>query len=128
MKHTPHAMNDLLSLEEVPNVGDDEQNKKRVALAEQGPLPGESLCRWCVLDMGSSSSSAKPVPLPDWMKIPLDRTVAIWTQEKTEWDRKKQVRFETKGTYELTKKTKAKYQDNGCRYMYMFVFPNVCFV
>ena len=44
MKHTPHAMNDLLSLEEVPNVGDDEQNKKRVALAEQARITLSLVC------------------------------------------------------------------------------------
>ena len=139
MQKTPNAMKDLLSLEEFPSVGDDEQNKKLMTMAEQEPLPGESMCHWCVLDLGSSSSDVKPAPLPDWFKIPLDRTIAIWNEEKAEWDRKKKTRFEMKGTYELTKKTEEKYQDRGCMYIYIcmfvclysqrcFVFFSICIV
>ena len=105
-------MESLLCLGELPEVGDDQENKKLVALAEEGPLPGESVCHWCVMDSGPASSDCVPQPLPEWFKIPIDRTVSIWKKEKDEWDKKKQLRFEAKNTYELTKAAEEKYKDN----------------
>lgn len=111
MQKTPNAMNNLLSLEALPEVGDDDANKQLLQLAENETLAGESRSHWCVLDLGSSSSNAQPIPLPSWFKIPLDRTISIWTQEKNEWDRKREHRSQTKGTFELSKSAEEKYQD-----------------
>ena len=119
MRKTPNAMSQLLSLENLPAVGDDEKNKELMKLAEQGPLPGESCSRWCVLALDSSSSDATYTPLPDWMKIPLDRTVAIWNREKQDWDNKKALRLKTKGTEELSKSSEQKYQDRQCFDIYV---------
>ena len=110
MKSTPHAMNRLLAMESLPEVGDDEENKELMKVAQKGPLPGESCSHWCVLTLDASSSDAKPSPLPDWMKIPLDRTIAIWTRERQEWDEKKAFRLKTKGTEKLSKANEEKYQ------------------
>ena len=119
MRKTPNAMSQLLSLENLPAVGDDGKNKELMKLAEQGPLPGESCSRWCVLALDSSSSDATYTPLPDWMKIPLDRTVAIWNREKQDWDNKKALRLKTKGTEELSKSSEQKYQDRQCFDIYV---------
>ena len=132
MKQTPNAMNHLLALESLPEVGDDDKNKELLKLAEQGPLPGESCSHWCVLTLDSSSSDAKPTPLPDWMKIPLDRTIAIWNRERQDWDNKKALRLKTKGTAELSKGAEEKYQDGKscsdtwvlhiCMHTYVYIY------
>lgn len=112
MERTPHAMNDLLSLEALPDTGD-EDAKKLSEQAANETLAGESRSHWCVLDLGASSSNVQPMPLPDWFKIPLDRTIAIWNHERIDWEQKRQHRFHTKGTYELSKVAEEKYQDRG---------------
>ena len=120
MKQTPGAMSKLLSLDSLPETGDDESKKQQLQLAETTRLPGESVSRWCVMkdetsSASSSSSSApssKPIPLPDWFKIPLDRTISIWKAEKDEWESKKNDRFKKKGTYELPLASNEKYKDN----------------
>ena len=121
MKQTPGAMSKLLSLEELPEVGEDQSKKEQLKLAESTRLPGESVSRWCVMKVetetstsssSSSSASNTPIPLPDWFKIPLDRTISIWKSEKDEWDNKKNERFKKKGTYELSKGSNDKYKDN----------------
>ena len=121
MKRTPGAMSKLLSMDSLPEVGDDESKKQQLKQAESTRLPGESMSRWCVMkpdtSASSSSSSApssKPVPLPDWFKIPLDRTISIWKAEKDEWESKKNDRFKKKGTYELPPASNEKYKDNVC--------------
>ena len=114
MKRTPNIMQKLLALDQLPAVGDSDQNKQLLKQAETSILPGESTSHWCVLDSESASSSnVQPIPLPSWFKIPLDKTIAIWKREKDEWDAKRKKRLDTKGTQELTKDAEEKYQARG---------------
>jgi hypothetical protein len=71
---------------------------------------GESTSIWCVIDKDATSSDTKPIPLPKWFQVPVDRSISIWRAEKNEWDAKRTKRFETKKTYVLTKATEEKYQ------------------
>ena len=107
MQRTPFALDELLSLEDLPAVGDSDENKALAAVAAQGPLEGERVAHWCI------ETSGTPTPLPSWFKIPVDRTVAIWKRERDEWSLKKEKRFKNNGTYELTKAAEEKYQV-GC--------------
>ena len=71
---------------------------------------GESTSNWCVIDNDATSSDTKPIPLPKWFQVPVDRSISIWRAEKNDWDAKRKKRFETKGTYVLAKATEEKYQ------------------
>lgn len=71
---------------------------------------GESVSHWCVVDLGSASSDTKPIPLPDWFKIPVDRTISIWKKERDEWELRRAKRFASTGSYTLTKSAEEKYQ------------------
>lgn len=109
MKRTKGCMNDLLSLEKVPSVGDDDE-KTLSQLARMSKLEGEASSTWCVMDETASSSDTKPTPLPSWFQIPIDKTIAIWKREKEEWEKKRNNRFAEKGVYTLTKAAEEKYQ------------------
>ena len=87
------------------------------------------MCHWCVIDNDATSSDTKPIPLPKWFQVPVDRTISMWRAEKEEWDAKRKQRFETKGTYLLSKVAEEKYQvgiclqrKNGYIYIYIYTY------
>ena len=109
LKQTPGCMQKLLALDSLPEVADEDE-KQLVQVAKQSRLKGETISCWSVLDQDASGSDEKPKALPEWFQLPIDKTIAIWQREQEEWNKKRNKRFNAKGTYELPKATEAKYQ------------------
>lgn len=77
LQRTPGAMQSLLQLDDIPTEID-KSTSIDVELAESTLLQGEKTSQWCI--QGSEDSSPV-IPLPDWFKPAIDRTIMIWQKE-----------------------------------------------
>ena len=108
LESVKNCMSTLLSLETLPETKYDDVVNAADA-AQNSVLEGEGVSRWCItkLDGGSGSS---PIPLPDFFKVPLDRTICIWKRELDEWTLKQRKQIDKKGTDQLPPKSHEKYE------------------
>lgn len=112
MKHCRHKVIELMSIKGLPEESDfiDANSKAAIEAAESSILEGEKTAHWCLAPVG-----APAIALPNWMRIPIDRTVSIWLSEKAKWDEKIAKRHKTHAT--LPKAQNEKYQawlSDGC--------------
>lgn len=84
LQRTPGAMQSLLQLDDIPTEID-KSTSIDVELAESTLLQGEKTSQWCI--QGSEDSSPV-IPLPDWFKPAIDRTIMIWQKEDRLWQQR----------------------------------------
>ena len=108
MKHLRGAVAKLMRLEQVPDAAEsaDADRKALTQCAEESLLEGEKVTNWCV-----RHGSSQPIALPDWLRVPVDRTVSIWLSEKNQWDAKIAKRQELHGASTLPPAQHKKYQE-----------------
>ena len=113
MKRKKFGMQELLDLKSFSEYDDIHQEQERWKQdhqrADEALLAGEASSSWCILPL-DAPADAKPIPLPQWWKIPVDRTIAIWVRERDAWEHKRMKQFQKKGEYTLTPAAEKKYQ------------------
>lgn len=108
MKHVRGAVSQLMRLEKVPDVAEsaDADRKALTQCAEENLLEGEKVTKWCL-----RHGDSQPIALPDWLRVPIDRTVSIWLSEKNQWDTKINKRQQLRGVSTLPPAQNKKYQE-----------------
>lgn len=113
MKRKKFGMQELLDLQSISENDDvhEEQasRKQDHERAGEALMAGEASSSWCILPLDATADT-KPIPLPEWWRIPVDRTIAIWVRERDAWEEKRNKRLQEKGDYKLTPAAEKKYQ------------------
>lgn len=111
MKRTMDGMRNLLRLESSAETGADPERKALVEAAESLILPGEKKIVWAICEPGATESEGTPaaLPLPEWFKNPITRTIVNWQKEAQMWQTKIHNRYE-RYQKELPPKQKADYE------------------
>lgn len=96
MKRTVDGMRSLLRLEAGAETGADPERKALVEVAESVLLPGEKKIVWAICEPGAAESEGTPaaLPLPEWFKNPITRTISHWQKEAQMWQTKINNRYE----------------------------------
>ena len=112
MKRTIDGMRNLLRMDSIAEgsaTGEDPERKALVEAAESVILPGEKKIVWAICDPGATESPPATLPLPEWFKNPITRTIANWQKEAHMWQTKISNRYE-RYQKELPPKQKADYE------------------
>lgn len=81
LEQTKGAMQKLYSLEDLPAL--ESENHEAVIEAEEQLLQGEFASAWAIQAVEGDSP---PIPLPDWFKPAIDRTILVWKREACVWE------------------------------------------